>query len=169
MHHAIRTQHDKKGDEYSRKVVLTCEGSKDVARQEFKQDADINVMLSRFGVNQQQRTTHFGQQDFTIDLQQGLNAIEETKRVYNRMSPDIKKIYSTYEKFIVGIESGAVAKDMERLDNEAKPTLEQQEILRDIKRGRVKDQLLRDEEAANIADKHRRGETTAKPEGKPKE
>lgn len=167
MHPAVRTRYDKKQLEYSRRGGLDCRNSKDMARQEGKADADINIMLKRFGVNQQQRTLNYGEQDFTIDLQQGLKAIEETRSVYEGMTPDIKKIYPTYEKFIAGMRSGSVAKDMERLEREAEPTKQQKEILRDIERGKIKDSLIRDQEAAEIAEQHKRGTAPKTPKSEP--
>lgn len=156
MHHAIRTRHDERGQEYSRKTALDCSDSKDMARQEFKDDADINIMLSRFGVNQQQRTmTQFGEADFTIDLQQAMHSINETQRAYTRMDPEIKKIYPTYENFVRGVQTGAVEKDLERINNERKPAQEQEEIRREIDRQKKKEQLQRDDEAAEIAEQHR--------------
>lgn len=169
MMHAKRTQHDGKGLQYSKSTAIDCTGSPGRTRQEFKNEADINIMLARFGVNHQQRTLTFGQQDFTIDLQQGLASIEQTKRVYARMSPEIKELYPTYEKFIVGMESGQVALDLEKLDQAAIPARETAEIRGQINRERTREQLLRDDEATRIANEFRTGQPPAKAEGKPKE
>lgn len=117
----MRTQTDGLGRQYSKRGGLDCSQSKDMARQEFKQEADINVMLSRFGVNQQQRTTvQFGEADYTVDLQQAMHSINETQRAYARMDPAIRKIYPNYQKFVQGVMAGAVSKDLARLETERK-------------------------------------------------
>lgn len=119
MHYAIRTQQDRRGDEYGKKTALDCSQSKDMARQEFKDEADINIMLKRFGVMQQQRTTvPFGEADYTIDLQSALHSINDTQRAYARMDPEIRKIYPSYQKFVQGVMSGSVKNDLERIKKE---------------------------------------------------
>lgn len=162
MHRAIRTQIDQLGDDYSRAGALDCTSSKDMARQEFKDDADINIMLSRFGVNQQQRTTTpFGEADYTIDLQQAMHSINQTQRAYQRMDPEIKRIYPTYEQFIKGVATGDLKKDLARIAQEKNPSHEEGEIRRELERQKKKEQLQRDDEAAEIAAQHRVKKTPA--------
>lgn len=158
-----RTQNDNLGDELSILTGIDCSNDKDMARQEAKDDADINIMLSRFGVNHQQRTLTFGEQDYTIDLQQGLAAIEQTKRVYHRMADEIKAIYPNFEKFVQGMRTGAVAKDLERIDQAKMPEQERQAVQAEIRKERTKAQVLRDEEAANVAEQIKKGERFEKP------
>lgn len=114
----FRTQTDRRGLEFSRAGGLDCSTSKDMARQEFKDDADINVLLSRFGVNHQQRTLQYGEMDFNIDLQQATHAVRDAKDAHSRMSPEIQALYPTWQQFVSGIASGRVADDIYRLDQE---------------------------------------------------
>lgn len=123
MHHAIRTRHDERGQEYSNRFAISFVDTTSVARQEFKDEADINIMLKRFGVNHQQRTLTFGEQDYTIDLQAALSAIDQSKRVYARMAPEVKEIYPTWQKFVSGLNSGALAKDLERIEKAKAPVV----------------------------------------------
>jgi len=169
MHKATRTQIDGKGDLYSEMTTVDCSQSQDMARQEFKDDADINIMLSRFGVNQQQRQVHFGDADFTIDLQQGLAAIEQTRRVYNRATPEIKNLFPTYEKWMTGMNNGQVAKEMERLDAEKTASYKKTEIESELDKEAARAQAIRDREAAMIAEQHRKGQPPSKPEATPKD
>lgn len=171
MHKATRTQIDEMGDYYSALASLDCsvEGNKDMARQEFKDEADINTILRNFGVNNQQRTmVQFGDADYTIDLQQAMHAINDTQNAYQKMHPEIHKIYPTYEKFIRGMQTGAVAKDLERIESEKIPANRKAELRTEIDREKERAQILRDDEAAKIAEDHRQGRTTPKPEEKPK-
>lgn len=114
--HFTRTQTDKLNLTYSRRGGLDCTNSKDMTRQEFKEDADINVLLSRFGVNHQQRTLTYGEIDFNIDLQSATHAVRDAKAAHSRMSPEIQALYPTWQRFVTGIANGKVADDIARLD-----------------------------------------------------
>lgn len=166
-----RTQNDGKQKQHSLRTasVYTREGNKDMARQEFKDESDINVMLSRFGVQDQQRTAiKFGEADYTIDLQQALHSVHDARRAYQRMDPQIHELYPSFEKFLRGMDSGSLAKDLTRLDEERKPAARKAELRTEIDREKERAQIVRDDEAAKIAEDHRNGVKPPKPEEKPK-
>lgn len=168
---AYRKQNDGLQDEYSIQTGLDCsiEGNKDMARQEFKDDADINNLLKRFGVENQQRTTiPFGEADYTIDLQQAMHSVSDAQRAYSRMDPAIKKLYPNFEKFLRGMNSGDLARDLERLETERRPAAQEAEIRQDLAKERRREQLLRDEEAERIARDFKEGKTSPKEDSKPK-
>lgn len=74
MHPAIRSQTDTDQELYSDEAGLDCSNLPDTARQEFKREADINDLLSRYGVGLPQKPTRFAEADFDMDLQQALLA-----------------------------------------------------------------------------------------------
>lgn len=164
-----RTQNDGMQQAYSIAGGLDCsptgtiEGNKDMARQEFKDDADINRILRNFGVENQQRTmVQFGEADYTIDLQQAMHSINDTQRAYEKMDPAIKGIYPTFEKFIRGVRMGAVEKDLERLALEKIPAQQKAEIRRELEREKTREQLLRDDDADRVARDIKEGRTSPK-------
>lgn len=106
MHKAIRSQADDLGDFYSQVAGTDTVGWVDMARQEFKADADITSMLARFGVMTPQRPLQFGEVDFSIDLQQAISAVTEAKRVWERMPPEIKADFPTWQTLLNAANSG---------------------------------------------------------------
>lgn len=167
MHKATRTQNDDLGDHYT--VATGTDFSedtpenKDMARQEFKDDADINNLLKRFGVDNQQRTvTQFGDADFTIDLQQAMHSVNDAQRAYSRMNPDIKKLYPTFDRFLRGMNSGDLAKDLQRLNDEKIPVQQTAEIRAQMARENRRLELERDDEAARIAADFKAGKVSPK-------
>lgn len=154
MRKIFRTQTDNRGDYYSQATALDCniEGNKDMARQEFKEEADINNILTRFGVHDQQRTMiHFGEADYTIDLQQAMHSVHDAQRAYSRMDPEIRKLYPSFDKFLRGMSSGDLAKDLERITEERKPQVETMEIRAQMSREKRRKDLELDEQAAAAA------------------
>lgn len=91
-------------------------------RQEFKDEADLNILLARFGVtgdNQRQMT--WGQEiDYNMDLQAALALIEEAKRVEGTIPPELRQKYPTWRHMVSGIESGAYGNDIAQLRAEQK-------------------------------------------------
>lgn len=116
MHKAIRSQADDLGDFYSNMAGIETTGWEDTARQEFKSEADINVMLAKFGVMTPQRPLQFGEIDYTIDLQQAIEAVAEAKRVWERMPDDVKAAYPSWESLLNAAISGEL-----RIHLEAEP------------------------------------------------
>lgn len=111
-----RTQVDGEQQLYSRDADLDCQASPDgesTTRQEMKDEADINKMLSRFGVGAfQQRQATYGMVDFDVDLQTALHAIQEAKKAYSRMPEGLKDRYPTWQSVLNAVEDGSLTFDM---------------------------------------------------------
>lgn len=106
---AERTQVDGLQDSYSAAAGLDFADAKDTARQEFKQEADINYILSRFNVGADtlvKRATAFGEADYTIDLQSALAAVSEAKSAYARMPEHIKTRYAGWRELLDAADNG---------------------------------------------------------------
>lgn len=108
MHPAIRTQADGAQEEYSEMAVIDCADSMDMARQEYKDEADVNVILARFGIHAPQKQTTFGEVDYTIDLQTAFGAIEAAKQAHARLPEDLRKDYPTWQTLLNAIERGEI-------------------------------------------------------------
>lgn len=118
MHKAIRSQADDLQLTYSQLTAVDTTGWEDVARQEFKVEADINEMLKRFGVISNQRPIQSGEIDYTIDLQQAIEAVNEAKRVWQRMPPEIKAAFPTWQSLLNAANTGDL-----KLNFEEEPVL----------------------------------------------
>lgn len=112
MHRAIRTQADDLGDEYSELTSVDFTDSRDMARQEFKADADINLLLARYGVGTPQRLPVFGEVDFTLDLQKAFEAIGEAKLMHARLPENLRAKYRDWASLLNALDSGALQLDL---------------------------------------------------------
>lgn len=111
MHRAIRTQVDDKFDGYSRATALDFTGTRDMVRNEWAADADINNIMRRFGVTGQipaQRNPEYRATDFDIDLQSALIAVNETKAAYANLPQDLKDKYGTWVELLVAVDKGEI-------------------------------------------------------------
>ena len=88
-------------------------GTETTTRQEFAQEADINYILDRFGVNQQQRPVTYGEVDYTVDLQQTLHAAEQLKRAHLNVPDELRDKYPTWESVLAAAETGEYQNDLD--------------------------------------------------------
>lgn len=118
MHPAIRTQIDTMQDAWSNETAIHFEGTVDRARPEFKDDADINVILGRFGAHAPQKQMVFGNEvDYNLDLQQALTAIEDAKTAHRDLPTNLKERYPTWQSLLNALDSGNLT-----MHNEEPPT-----------------------------------------------
>lgn len=108
--YCYRTQSDNYGDLVSRENVLSCADFPDLARQEFKDDADINVIMHRFGADAPQRPVSFGVRDFDLGLQEGIHALETALDSYDRQPQEVKERFGSPGAYMAAVESGEFAK-----------------------------------------------------------
>lgn len=135
MHPAVRTQHDANQDTYTLAGGLDCADSKDLARQEFKDEADVNILLKRFGVDSfQAKQPLFGDTDYDIDLQQALAAIQAAKEVYRGLTPELKKLYPNWRSMLNAANSGHLKQEMDKLQQEAKHSSNEAELTSQLDR-----------------------------------
>lgn len=82
--------------------------NKDMARQEFKDEADINYMLSRFGITQPRGAPTYGEWDDTIDLQIALESVREAKTGYRTLPRELRDKFPSMEDFLRAVDNGSL-------------------------------------------------------------
>lgn len=106
MEPAERTQVDGLQEQYSDLTGIACTPEEDRTRQEFKQEADINDLLRRFGIGVPQKQTVFAEVDFQLDLQSAYQAVADVKEGWDRLPPHIKQKYPTWEAISDALTTG---------------------------------------------------------------
>lgn len=93
-----------------RKRGIDFTGTTHTTRQEFKNEADINIMLNRFGVaGAQQRSAEYGKDiDFNIDLQTALNAVQQAKLAYAALPPNLRDKYTSWQSLLNALNEGTL-------------------------------------------------------------
>lgn len=82
--------------------------NKDVTRQEFAQEADINYMLSRFGVTAPRGSPTYGEWDDTIELQTALNSVREAEDGYYQLPKELREKFPSMEDFLTAVDNGSL-------------------------------------------------------------
>lgn len=88
--------------------------NKDMAHQEYGKDADINHMLSKFGITPERGTPTFGEWDDTLDLQQALTSVAEARTAYKHLPEELRTKFKNMEEILQAYQNGSlVIKDGE--------------------------------------------------------
>lgn len=95
--------------------------NKDMARQEFGAEADINNMLSRFGVVPDTKQPIYGVWDETLDLQQAITSTREARNAYQQLPEELRKKFGSMEELLNAIENGSLEIRDEKAPEEPKP------------------------------------------------
>lgn len=112
MKKQLRKQDDAMGDAYSDLTGISFLDTKDLARQEFKDEADVNVLLRKFGVGVPQKPNPvFGDVDYTVDLQSALTAAREASFAWSKLPMTIRTKYRNWSGVLDAIERGALKVD----------------------------------------------------------
>lgn len=82
--------------------------SKDVARQEFAKEADINYMLSRFGVTPERGAPTYGEWDDSLDLQQAIMSVTEARAAYADLPKELRDKFGSMEQLIEAYMNGSL-------------------------------------------------------------
>lgn len=110
-----RRQSDNLGDEISKQTAYRNTGP-ELTRQEFKDEANLNILLARFGVNQQVRqNANFTEVDYNLDLQTALGAIDAARRANMKVPEELRAKYPNWLAVLEGAETGEYGKDLQDL------------------------------------------------------
>lgn len=80
----------------------------DMAKQEFKDEADINYMLSRFGITQPRGTPAYGEWDDAIDLQNAIAAVEISNDAYRQLPIELRRKFASMNDLIRAVDNGTL-------------------------------------------------------------
>lgn len=83
-------------------------GNRDRARQEHKDEADINYMLSRFGITQPRGAPTYGTTDDSIDLQTAIESVREAREGYERLPAELRAKFPSMEDMLKAIDNGSL-------------------------------------------------------------
>lgn len=82
--------------------------NKDMARQEFAKEADINYMLHKFGITPERGAPTYGEWDDTIDLQTALQATAEARAAYADLPKELKDKFNNIEELQLAYQNGSL-------------------------------------------------------------
>lgn len=82
--------------------------NKDMARQEFAKDADINHMLNKFGITPARGEPTYGEWDDSLDLQQALTSVAEAKTAYRELPTELKDKFQSMEELLTAYSNGSL-------------------------------------------------------------
>lgn len=113
---AMRSQADNLGDQISWESGLDT-GDETRVRQEDADSADINQLLNKYGAfAQQQRPVVWGAEvDYTMDLQQAIEAVKLAQRAAHTVPQELRDKYPTWRHVLNGVESGQYETDLAEL------------------------------------------------------
>jgi len=105
-----RTQTDGRQDEYSLNGALSCNPDHDKTRQEFAEEANINTLLARYGV-QNARTPQYGDVDYDVGFTEAMHSAQLAHEAYLRLPREIRDRYPTWDALYQGVLAGEVEVD----------------------------------------------------------
>lgn len=96
--------------------------NKDRSRQEYKDEADINYMLSRFGITQPRGAPVYGEWDDTLDLQTAIESVREAHAAYRRVPQELRNKFSSMEELLLALNNGSLVIKDNKLEEPTPPT-----------------------------------------------
>lgn len=84
------------------------EENRDMTDQSFKDEADINYMLSRFGITQPRGAPQYGTWDDSIDLQMAIESVREARAGYDTLPKELREKFPSMEYFLRSIDNGSL-------------------------------------------------------------
>ena len=82
--------------------------NKDMARQEFAKDADINHMLNKFGIVPERGAPAYGEWDDTMDLQQALTSVAEARSAFRDLPEDLRAKFANMDELLTAYHNGGL-------------------------------------------------------------
>lgn len=93
--------------EYSDEAAISFDPREDRARQEFKEEADVNVVLRRAGAGGfEVRPVQYGVQDFSWDLQSVYESVHLAAEAWAKLPKRLQERYKGWEELLPALERG---------------------------------------------------------------
>lgn len=80
--------------------------NKDMTQQQWKEEADINYMLSRFNIVPPKGAPTFGEWDDNINLQTAIQATREARTAWRKVPKELQQKFSNMDDLLAAVESG---------------------------------------------------------------
>lgn len=126
----IRSQADDLGDSVSLETGVSFTGETIITRQEFKEEADINILLHRFGVDQPTRNPTWGATiDNSIDLQSALTAVNAAKNANFNVPEELRSTYPDWKAVLSATESGEYGNALKTLKDKKDAAAKKEDAL----------------------------------------
>lgn len=94
-------------EKWSDETAIVCDPSEDRARQEFKEESDVNVILRRFGAGGfEARPVVYGVQDLDLDLQGVYMAAEAASAGWQRLPEAVRRRYPSWVELMAAVDAG---------------------------------------------------------------
>lgn len=134
MKSAVFTQHDSDElrDQVSDETGLDCTAdlfdpntnkyrkNRDVARQEQKQETDVNWILSRFGLGASKQVQYGDTTGLELDLTRAYSLMHEIDQAMDKLSPAMRKEFPDRETLVLAIANGDFERKAKELEEAAK-------------------------------------------------
>lgn len=82
--------------------------NRDLTRQEYKDEADINYMLAKFNVTPPRGAPTYGEWDDTLDLQMAITSVKEAQAGYATLPKELREKFPSMEDFITAVDNGSL-------------------------------------------------------------
>lgn len=83
---------------------IACTLEEDTARQEFKQEADVNFLIKKYG-QPVPAAYPTGDTDFDVDLMTAYQAVENARQGYQNLAPHLRRSV-TFDGFLQALATG---------------------------------------------------------------
>lgn len=112
---SVRSQADNLGDSMSLATGLDT-GTESLVRTEFAEEADIEYMLTRFGVNQQLRPVTYGQEvDYSLNLADAIELLNRVEPIKDAVPPELRAKYPNWRILVNAVNTGEYEHDLATL------------------------------------------------------
>lgn len=93
--------------QWSDDAAVRCDPAEDKARQEFKDESDVNVLLRRFGAGGfEARPVVYGTQDFDTDLQTVYAAAAVAQDGWLKLPEHVRRRYPGWPELLAAVDRG---------------------------------------------------------------
>lgn len=125
MELAQRKQNDDLQEEYSVLTGLDFSETESLTRQEFADEADLNILLARFGVGQIRPMEYGKEIDYTADLQTALGALDAARAAAWEIPEELRGKYRNWRDVLNGAETGEYQQDLLNLTEQKRKATEE--------------------------------------------
>lgn len=87
---------------------IDCSADPKIVRQEQKIETSLDWILSRHGITPLGTRPMNSIVDYTIDLQQAVEATRAAKRAFNQLPPELRKDIHNWNELLQGIDNGNI-------------------------------------------------------------